>query len=895
MEDPNNFGDLINDHIAATGLGPNSLNRLSKERWGETGQITFSTLRNWKDNGARKRAIQEWQHIVRLALLWRLTEPALDQLLKAALLPPIKRLREENRSPADQKLFDEWAQFTSSSLEEIRPVIIPPVELPNSFVGRQRLLNQLLTFLKDNNQPRIACLVGMAGVGKTTTAAYLAKELRSAFPDGILWADLSITEPMTVLLHFAEELGKDVSHFPDIASRSMRVHSLLAGRRILIIVDNATSKEQLQWIIPHHNLCAVLVTTRKRDLAVTQQAVHFFLEPYEASGNESYDHFEQILGVIQAKAADAELRQIAEIVGHLPLALTLTANRIRLKHGYTAPVYLALLREKEARLHELFEEGQGIRLSFNVSYDSLPKGLQTFFCGLSAFPGNSFSMQGAAAVCSVDDLAARRMLGKLHDLCLVFAQTNGRYHLHPLLRDFALELNDDSHTQTRLIQYYFDFARENGDDFLQLKLEESNLISTLFLAFDLNPTVELIETIVSLYCFMRARGFYSQFNQLLLKAEAWLAIQNDPHHLADVLVHLGHIALKWGESSQAGSYYRQAVMIVESSANYPEKDRQLCRLYTSLAAFLHRIGQFRDAEKLYKCALELAWDTDDVERIVALLANLGVLATDLADYQSANRFFVQSLQSATTQVNEQRLMPVLLNYGYFLESKGAYLLADKEYLKGIELAEKYGDSEMKSWLLCGRCATALAANNYHRACEYYAEGEQLARELDNKQLISRFLAHRGRIALKDGRYNESRDPLAEAVLIARETGFKSDLCFNLIDLADAEVSLGELEQAKSHLAEAHKIASEAPMPVQMARVAFGQAKLAERQGDVSSAYYLARESLFALKSIQSRYANEVILWLSTNKQDLMDESSQINYGHEAYRSTTSDNRRIEPA
>ena len=856
-----NFGDLINSHIKATKLGPTTLNTRSIDRWGKENEIPIGTMRSWRNAGVRKLPVQDWRYIIRLAILWNLKRDELNDLLEAALLPSLVTLCEENESDEDQNLIDEWVGIWASTVPEPRPIVLPPIELPEPFIGRQKLLKQLKAFLGGHKSSRIACLIGMAGVGKTTTAAFFAHELQSAFPDGILWADLSVTEPMTVLLHFAEEFGKDVSNLSDIASRSMRVHSLLAGKRILIVFDNATHESNLHWLVPNLHLCAVIVTTRQLDLMVTQQTSRFYLEPYEPSGDESFAHCKQILGVTEAQMVEPELRQIAEILGHLPLALTLASNRIKLEHDYTAMTYLALLREKDERLNELFEEHPQVYRSFIISFHSLSNDLQTFYCELCAFPNASFSVKGAATIGAVKLSIAQRWLRKLRNLSLVILGKDDRYHLHPLLHDFGNVLGYDDSVQFRLIQYYLDFATQNLNDFKVLRTEESNLIPVLNGAFDLPPTTKLIEVVLSLYYFMRARGLYEPYFKLLIKARKVLAEQDAPRLMADVLVHLGHIALKWGETNEAESYYRQAVSLIEIQPTYPEKDTQLCRLYTSLAAFLHRVGQFEEARNMYPRALALARATEESDRLIAILANLGLLATDHGEYDLATSYFSEAIHLIEEGQNEQTLMSVLLNYGYLLQSKGAFLLADDQYKKGIALAEKYDDVEMKSWLLNGRGTNSLASGDLKRAKIDLAEGQKLAQDLDNQQLLCRYRALDGGIAYLNEDYSVAQESFFEALLLAREGSFKSDICFILIDLANIEISLEVFDQAKVHLDEAFKIAQEANMPIEINRVKFGIARLEHGMKDVTKAKQLAQDCYFTLAEIGNRHALDIEQWL----------------------------------
>ena len=145
--------------------------------------------------------------------------------------------------------------------------------------GREAYLQTLEPVLLADHHETTYVLEGAAGVGKTALAGRLAYRLRPYLPDGVLWARLDTSNPMSILRLFAAAYERDVTAYDDLESRSAAVRALLADKRALIVLDNAQSSQEIQPLLPPSGSCAILVTTRRRHLALTG-ARRFHLEPF---------------------------------------------------------------------------------------------------------------------------------------------------------------------------------------------------------------------------------------------------------------------------------------------------------------------------------------------------------------------------------------------------------------------------------------------------------------------------------------------------------------------------------------------------------------------------------------------------------------------------------------
>lgn len=261
------------------------------------------TIVNWLSGSVSKP--QRWQGIVRVAAALKLSEPETDELLLAARHKPITELRQITTETHDQKLLTTWPESRTAPFQAIADL--------RYFVGRETVLRELEQLLLSGKQIAICALHGMGGVGKTSLAAHLAYLLRPYFTDGVLWARLDTMDTMTILSAFAEAYGKDVSSFRDVGGRATVVRNLLAGKRVLIVLDNAESSEQVRPLLPPTTgQTAVLLTTR-HDLAVMDDMERYSLQSFDPAQDESGQLFTRFLGQSYVVEHQESLRKIAAL------------------------------------------------------------------------------------------------------------------------------------------------------------------------------------------------------------------------------------------------------------------------------------------------------------------------------------------------------------------------------------------------------------------------------------------------------------------------------------------------------------------------------------------------------------------------------------------------------
>jgi DNA-binding SARP family transcriptional activator len=363
-----------------------------------------------------------------------------------------------------------------------------PAELPHDtpgFAGRTGELDRLHSLLAPArahgtaNTVVISAIGGAAGIGKTALAVHWAHRVRDRFPDGQLYVNLhgfdhdrQPLQPGEALELLLRSLGLAASEIPPHHEAQGRVfRTLLADRRILVLLDNAASAEQVRPLLPSGPTCCVLVTSRNRlgDL-VAHDGAHALpldlLQPDEARALLS-----RTLGTDRVDDDQHAVDELIRLCGSLPLALRVAAARLAGDPALRTADLVTEMTEGN-RLEALEPDGDAnspLRTAFSVSYRVLAPGARQLFRLLGLFPGAEFTTEAAAALLDAPLPQARRLTGALASAHLIEPVTVGRYRFHDLLREYAQEraleeeaAPDREAALERLLIWYLNAARAAG-------------------------------------------------------------------------------------------------------------------------------------------------------------------------------------------------------------------------------------------------------------------------------------------------------------------------------------------------------------------------------------------------------------------------------------------------
>ncbi|MFE4832248.1 BTAD domain-containing putative transcriptional regulator [Streptomyces sp. NPDC056672] len=344
----------------------------------------------------------------------------------------------------------------------------PPAQLPADlgvFAGREAEFTQLLgTHPEPSASPPavlIRTITGMGGIGKSTLAVHLAHRVAHRFPDGQLYVNLhgfspggGLMDPSEAMRGFLTALGVATHRLPaDLNEQAALYRSLLAGRRVLVLLDNARDADQVRSLIPGSPGCMVLITSRNRmsSLIATSGALPFALGSLTAT--DARQVLTLRLGSTRLRAEPGAVEEIISLCAGLPLALSLVAARAAAHPDFPLSAIAAELHDAHGSLDAFTDPDPGVdvRSAFSWSYQALTQEAARLFRHLAPHPGTDITTPSTASLTALTEELARALLAELAHAHLLTEHTPGRYTFHDLLRIYAAELTrlDDPEPEHR--------------------------------------------------------------------------------------------------------------------------------------------------------------------------------------------------------------------------------------------------------------------------------------------------------------------------------------------------------------------------------------------------------------------------------------------------------------
>lgn len=344
-----------------------------------------------------------------------------------------------------------------------------PYDIPD-FIGRAAELDRMVAAITQSPAEAqvILAVEGMGGVGKTALAVHLAHRLLGSYPDGRYFVDLrghtEGEEPMPVdaaLDALLWQAGVPPNQIPtELDARCARWRERTAGRRVLVVLDNAADAAQVRPLLPGGPGGLVLVTSR-RQLVNLEGAVPLTLEVLNA--DTAADLFQCIAATDRVAAEPEATRAVLRLCGGLPLAVRIAASRLRRRPSWTMAHLAEQLGNRLGRHRMLAVDGHSVSGVIALSYHHLTAVRQRLFRLLGLIPGYDFDANAAAALAQLAVTDAEDALEGLLERNLLLQQNPGRYCLHDLVRDcargLAVEPEDEpSQARHRLFDYYLELV-----------------------------------------------------------------------------------------------------------------------------------------------------------------------------------------------------------------------------------------------------------------------------------------------------------------------------------------------------------------------------------------------------------------------------------------------------
>ena len=781
-EDGQEFGDRL--------AGWRQLAGLSQQELAERSRLSARTV------GNLERGRVHWPHpdtVRRLADALGLHGQARDEfvvgagrLLGGGASGSIGTAAPDRDPPASGRL---------SSLEPGSGVPVPR-QLPPGvrvFTGRKAELD-FLACLPDAPGPDsgstvvISAIGGSPGVGKTALALHWAHRVAGLFPDGQLYVNLrgfnptgAPVDPAEAIRGFLNALGVAPEGIP--AQRDAQAglyRSLLAGRAMLIVLDNARDEAQVRPLLPASPASVVLITSRSQlaGLAAADGARLLTLDLL--THHEAVQLLAARIGDDRAGAEPAAVDEIARLCAHLPLALAVTAARAAARPRFPLMELAAELRDAAGRLDALDagEAAASVTAAFSWSCRQLSPAAARMFRLLGLHPGPDISIPAAASLAATGQPEARRLLRELARDCLITEHAPGRYAFHDLLRAYAARQARDCETQ-----HDRDTATIRAlDHYLHTAARAGGLLRPFHEQFTLGPPLP---------------GTCPERPADRRQAVAWFEAEHD--------VLLAAVAF----AAETGA------------------DRHAWQIACAMNVYLYRRGYLQALVSVMVSAVAAAGRLGDAPGQAMSLQALGSAFIGTGDYDQAHAHLQRCLQlyqrldDRAGEGRTQKSLSVLAG------AQGRYVDGLGHTEQGLRLSRATGHEALEAEMLNGVAWTHALLGNYQQARAFCQQSLALIAKLGGCHFEGDVWDTLGYIEFRLGDFAQAADHFELALALCHDGGDRYAEAAILTHVGNARHATGELPKARRAWQQALAIYGDLQHP----RAHKVRAKLASIEGE----------------------------------------------------------------
>ncbi|MEN3307318.1 MAG: hypothetical protein V7603_3520 [Micromonosporaceae bacterium] len=610
---------------------------------------------------------------------------------------------------------------------------------PGGFTGRSRELahlHSLLPAVRGGAAPAVAVLIcaisGTAGVGKTALAVHWAHQVSHLFPDGQLYVNLRGFDPSgqaldtgTALRGFLDALGVPADRMPpDLDAQVGRYRSLLAGKRILVVLDNARDSEQVRPLLPAAPGCVAVITSRHE---LTSLTALDNAQPVVLNLLSTVDAYQLLARRLGARRLTAEPDAVGEIIARcagLPLALVITAARAAVRPTFPLATLAAELGDAAAALDGLrgHDPATDLRAVFSWSYQTLSPDAGRLFRLLGLHAGPDISTAAAASLAAIAPDRASRLLTELAGVHLATEHSPDRFTSHDLLRAYAIEqahrhdsAQDRHAARHRLLDHYLHTAHRgrmllnphrqpitpaahqpgvtpehptDRDHALGwFTIEYHVLLAATEQAAASGFDNHAWQLAWALRTFSNRQGLWQEQIATDHTAQAAARRLGDRFAQARSCFGLATSYLRSGRLDQADAYYRQALDLYTELGDLADR----AETHSGLAGTAADQGRYADALTHAQQALDLLRAADDRGEYARVLNNLGWIHALLGNHRQALAYCTKALSLLQKLGNGPAEAAVWDSLGYAHRGLANYEQSITCYQRAIELYHNVGD------------------------------------------------------------------------------------------------------------------------------------------------------------------------------------------------------------
>jgi len=651
----------------------------------------------------------------------------------------------------------------------------PPVPntLPRGiadFTGRAAEIDELRGQLArpTAGQAPLVAIVGRGGVGKTTLAVHVAHQLRADFPDGQLYVNLRGVDEdrpasaADTLGRFLRALGVDSAAIPEsVEERTDRYRSLLADRRLLVVLDNAADDGQIGPLIPGGPGCAVIVTSRSR-LGATLGAATV---PLDVLAEEQ--SYALLAGIVGADRVADEADPAAELCrqcGHLPLALRVVGARLAAKPHWSLAKLVALLDDERSRLDQFAHGPLDVRATIAVSHRDLSPDARALLRRLSALDQPEYPVWVAAAALDRGLVGAEAVCEELFDAQLLDIAGHDRtgqprYRMHDLVRLFGRE---------------------------RAGAEESP-----------GALAGALQRVAGAWLSLARYAAHRMDAGTLLRVHGTAPEWPVPAETARELV-VDPVGWLDQELPGATAMIHQAAATGLTSVPW-----ELTSALAKLFEMDRRLDQWRG---LLDTGLATAEAAGDLVGAAAMRHDLAILAIDFGDHDAAREYYLAAVAGFEAAGHRDGLAVCLMNLGNLERHCHDEPAALACFDRALPMLAEVGNSRATAAIMRALGQLALRRGDLAGADGYLARARRLYEEHDCPTGVAPVLLWQGRLRLAQERIPQARELCRAALALAVRIGDKTGQAMSLYALGLCHLREGDRAAARRVLLQALRLA-----------------------------------------------------------------------------------------